>query len=98
MNELSATLGPRARASSVRNETIDRTIITTANIIKLYEGLKEACLKDISKDKLTQVLKLLNQVSEGEWKSQIVKIIGEELYEKHSPSIYMMKHYEHHCL
>ncbi|CAF1091671.1 unnamed protein product [Adineta ricciae] len=52
------------------------------------------CLREISEDKLRRILNILENVSETQMTHEMILELGEDLYERYSPQIFLLKFYE----
>ncbi|CAM4915498.1 unnamed protein product [Rotaria socialis] len=97
LNQLDATLRLPAASVSASVEVpsmFDRTMVSTAKLEERRVALRENCLQELSPEVLKRVLDILDLVSETELKSQMLAILGKELYDKYCAQLYSLKYYE----
>lgn len=80
--------------ASDQTMVFDRTMISTTKIEERRDALREMCLKEMSTKQLQQVLDLLDRVSDTEIKKEMIRILGQEIYDKYCAQIYNLKYYE----
>ncbi|CAF4974350.1 unnamed protein product, partial [Rotaria sp. Silwood1] len=52
------------------------------------------CLREISPEKLQRVLNILENVSQAQMTTEMITELGEYLYQKYAPQIFLLKFYE----
>ncbi|CAF4289604.1 unnamed protein product, partial [Adineta steineri] len=52
------------------------------------------CLREISPEKLRRVLNIVENVSQAQMTEEMIDELGEYLYQKYAPQIYLLKFYE----
>ncbi|CAF4479113.1 unnamed protein product [Rotaria socialis] len=80
------------------DRTMESPLHQTNHLHKRCKALKEDCLKEISPEKLQRVLNILENVSQAQMKNEMITELGEYLYQKYAPQIFLLKFYEDNLL
>ncbi|CAF4841492.1 unnamed protein product [Rotaria sp. Silwood1] len=80
------------------DQTMSDTLYKTNRIYQRYEEIRKNCLREISPNKLRRVLKIIENVSEQQMTEQMIRELGEDLYNRYSSQIFSLKFYEDNLL
>ncbi|CAF0871108.1 unnamed protein product [Rotaria sordida] len=83
-----------SRPWSSGDRTMEVPLHQTNHLFKRCQGLKEECLREISSEKLQRVLNILENVSQAQMTNEMIAELGEYLYQKYAPQIFLLKFYE----
>ncbi|CAF2733074.1 unnamed protein product [Rotaria sp. Silwood2] len=76
------------------DRTMEGPLLQTNHLYKRCQTLKEECLREISPEKLQRVLNILENVSQAQMTNEMITELGEYLYQKYAPQIFLLKFYE----
>ncbi|CAF4633281.1 unnamed protein product [Rotaria sp. Silwood1] len=83
-----------SRPWSSGDRTMEVPLHQTNHLYKRCQTLKEDCLREISPEKLQRVLNILENVSQAQMTTEMITELGEYLYQKYAPQIFLLKFYE----
>ncbi|CAF0756361.1 unnamed protein product [Rotaria sordida] len=76
------------------NRKISDTLYKTNHIYQRWKLIQESCLREISLHKLRRVLKIVENASEPQMMQDMIEELGEDLYNRYSTQIFLLKFYE----
>ncbi|CAF0842801.1 unnamed protein product [Rotaria sordida] len=76
------------------NRKISDTLYKTNHIYQRWKLMQESCLREISLHKLRRVLKIVENASEPQMMQDMIEELGEDLYNRYSTQIFLLKFYE----
>ncbi|CAF3785045.1 unnamed protein product [Adineta steineri] len=79
---------------SLDDRTMEIPLHQTNRFSRRCEILRQDCLREISPEKLRRVLNIVENVSQAQMTEEMIDELGEYLYQKYAPQIYLLKFYE----